>query len=377
MPDELKLMALSACDFGTLLSLYDELAWHDLALETMANSYKTISLPAHVDVTSFSQVVTELRGMSFEDRFVPASLLSLSLHSLRNISLSSEARGQLLTFCDMPLLFSLEEDAHWHSSVLQALNRDYAAMLAPFTSNPAGFRNMLRDTGSVVSGSTALWFLLRKPTSWTPNDMDIVTPYSQYDDVLAYLMSLPGAVHVHYVPDDYRYLPGYYGRRRIDIAGHVIDVVQSRTESPFTVVTGYWSTHLMNALTADAFWSAYPSHTMRMTGIVNWTPKGGCYSIAMEKHQQRGFSLDSTSRPAIGVDLTSTCDGYIGCPRRDRVWGDEFTLKIPLLHSSASDLIKSLPGTLTAGWYLGTSGCGNARCLLSSTYRSYCMQWID
>ena len=73
MPDELKLMALSVCDFETLLFLYDDIIWHDFVLETMANSYETISFPVHADTTSFSEVVNELRGLSFEERFVPAS----------------------------------------------------------------------------------------------------------------------------------------------------------------------------------------------------------------------------------------------------------------------------------------------------------------
>ena len=285
-------------------------------------------------------------------------------------------RLKLLPFCNMEQLAILHEDIYWHTAVVEALNRDYTQVLAPYTDDPSAFRSMLRDTGSIVSGSTALWFFLRMRTTWTPGDMDLITPYATFDTVLAYIMSLPGANPVFYKPDDYLLLPSYCKRQRIRTPGGYIDIVQSRTDSPFTVVSGYWSTHVMNALTADAFWSAYPSHTLNMKGIYNHTPKGGCYTSAVDKHIERGFRISSEPEFALNVDIAHTCDGYIGCPRRYRVWGDQFTLKVPFAHASVPVLMKSMAGTFTAGWHLGAPGCGGSKCLSGADYHGTCLQWV-
>lgn len=93
---------------------------------------------------------------------------------------SLDIRLKLLAFCDMQQLAILREDTYWLSAVTETLNRDYTRLLTPFTPDPDAFRSMLRDTGSIVSGSTALWFFLRMRTAWTPGDMDLVTPYASF-----------------------------------------------------------------------------------------------------------------------------------------------------------------------------------------------------
>ena len=45
LPDELKLAVLAHCDFATLLLLYDHELWHEFVLETLANSWRTVSFP--------------------------------------------------------------------------------------------------------------------------------------------------------------------------------------------------------------------------------------------------------------------------------------------------------------------------------------------
>ena len=207
--------------------------------------------------------------------------------------------------------------------------------------------------------------------------MDIVAPYSSFDDVVEYLMTLPGAALFDEQGDDYRMLPGYYSRYRVRTPGGYIDVLQSKTDTPLTVVTGYWSTHVMNALSADVFWSAYPSLTLAGIGIYNHTPEGGTYTDAVNRHRQRGFRISSEPEFIPNVDLRQGCDGYAACPRRDRVWGDEFTLKLPLTHTSIGGMMNSLVGSHTAGWRLGTPGCGNARCLLGTEFSNYSVRWTE
>ena len=277
----------------------------------------------------------------------------------------------------MSQLVRLVEEEGWHEAVVMELNRSYSKVLDPFTDNAGTFRAILRATGAVISGSTALWYLLRMPDAWTPRDMDIVTPYDTFNDMFDYLMSLPAAVLIDEQADDYRLLPGYYGRFRVRTSGGYIDIRQSRSNTPFTVITGYWSTHVMNALTADAFWSAYPSLTLQGIGVYNHTPEGGTYTAAVERHRQRGFKISTGPELEHPIAIEVNCDNYVACPRRDRYWGDQFTLKVPLAHRSVQALMESMSGTHTACWRLGTPGCGNSKCLLGSEFRNYCVPWVD
>ena len=256
------------------------------------------------------------------------------------------------------------------------MNRSFTQILSPFTQDPDAFRSLLRETGSVISGSTALWYFMRMPTAWTPGDMDIVTPYTSFDTITTHILTLPGTTIVDEQFDDYRLLPGYYGRHRVHTPGGYIDIIQSHTPSPFTVISGYWSTHVMNALSADACWSAYPSLTIKGIGVLNFTPNGGCYTSSFDKHRQRGFSIKTADDTPISPALRHNCDTYSACPHRDRVWGDQYTMAFPLSHQSISHLMDSLTGTYTAGWRLGTYGCGNAKCMLDGEFCCHCFQWL-
>ena len=81
----------------------------------------------------------------------------------------------------------------WAPAVRSELQSTFADLLSTVCTDPESFRKMMKDTGSVISGSMALYYILRQPKSWTPDDMDLIAPKGRFQDVLDYVKALPGA----------------------------------------------------------------------------------------------------------------------------------------------------------------------------------------
>ena len=277
----------------------------------------------------------------------------------------------------MLTLVKLRQCRTWHGAVLIELNRSYNATLSTFTPEPCAFRDILRRTGSLASGSAALWFLLRMPDAWTPVDVDILTPRLAFDEVVRLIENLIGSqahnIYTRRPHDD----PGPYTRRcTIQAGGFRIDIMESETESPFSVMLGYWSTHIMNGLTADSFWSAYPSLTLRGMGVENYCDTGGCHSVSITERPGRGFTLFEEGENVQFVDTKGDCGGFCACPNRNRFMGDGLTLKLSMLQETDEEFMLSLVGSYTVGWRLGWNPCGSSRCFIPGELETYCLQWV-
>ena len=277
----------------------------------------------------------------------------------------------------MVTLVKLRKCRTWHGAVLIELNRCYNATLSTFTTDPFAFRDILRRTGSLVSGSAALWFLLRTPDDWSPVDVDILTPRLAFDPVVRLIQDLIGSQAQITFTRRPHGEPGPYTRRCTIHAGDFrIDIMESQTDSPFTVMMGYWSTHIMNGLMADSFWSAYPSLTLRGMGVENYCETGGCHSASMSECHGRRFTLFKEGENVQFVDPKGDCGGFSACPNRNRFMGDALTLKLSMLQETDEEFVQSLVGSYTVGWRLGWSACGSSRCFMPGELETYCLQWV-
>ncbi|EIW62571.1 uncharacterized protein TRAVEDRAFT_108110, partial [Trametes versicolor FP-101664 SS1] len=133
---------------------------------------------------------------------------------------------------------------------------------------------ILRLTRSVISGSTALHVLdIDRASAWTPNDLDIYAPITAAAVVVNYLVTVEGYDVVDSpAPAKYPYPSSRSGfnavahLRRGDIE---IDVIRSNTISALHPIPFFWSSHLMNYLTADSYCMAYPDDTLAGRGLLN------------------------------------------------------------------------------------------------------------
>ncbi|KAK7685931.1 hypothetical protein QCA50_010740 [Cerrena zonata] len=281
-----------------------------------------------------------------------------------------ETKSHILHFCDLPTLLGLYCDNGWRELVGIEMMLCYNALLASFTPNPASFRQMMSDTGSIISGSTALYLLLRQPCTWKPRDVDVIGVNEGYKTLLAFILSLPGA---KVVSDSREQLEGdgpdsypYEGLRRLvkvstDMAN--FDVIESTGSVPSNTVVHYWGTHVMNALTADSIQCAYPALTLAHKVIqVRYTNA----TNPITKYKQRGFEL--IRKEFRAVNLSASCGHNVLCSSRDRYFGDEDTLVLPIPGLVATGRERQMgsggPRRVSA-WRMGGRACGTADCCLA------------
>lgn len=269
----------------------------------------------------------------------------------------------------MHTLLSLVHDSLWHELVQKELYLSFMALLSTFTPEPLAFRSMMRSTNSIISGSTALNFLLRQKADWTPGDIDIIAPEEEFNNLLHFIQQIPGAAVTLDVDDgDEEFYRGLHlGHRRlvkVETGQAKFDLMQSRGRSAFNPIPYYWGTHVMNALTADSLFCAYPTWTLQceaiITGMLDRTPP----RTVVEKYKRRHFVF-TTIANRKAPDPTS-CADFTACAGRDRFFGDDDTLLLAIPHENGTADVGLHDGsqTHTTAWRLGGKACGNRRCFI-------------
>ncbi|KAI9067023.1 hypothetical protein FKP32DRAFT_1601418 [Trametes sanguinea] len=202
-----------------------------------------------------------------------------------------------------------------------ALTLRYHAALLPFVKNPSDFRNILRLTCSVISGSIALHVLdIDRASTWTPTDLDIYTPNYSAIQIISYLCKIEGYNIVDH-PDHYSFPAGGY-----DCIFHLrrgnshIDVIQSNTRSALQPIPYFWATHVMNYLTSDSFCIAYPDLTLDGKSLLNpihlidRLHPSTTVIHNIHKYSERGYTF-RTRPTAWANDTTAPCNDPAACPR--------------------------------------------------------------
>ncbi|KAK7675918.1 hypothetical protein QCA50_021151 [Cerrena zonata] len=267
----------------------------------------------------------------------------------------------------MPTLVGLCHDDNWRDITLEELRMSFRSLLSRFTLDPAAFRTMMRDTNCIISGSTALHFLLREPSSWTPGDTDILVAPAYFDTTLRFILALPGAAITY---DSQNVPPGVYHsinatlKRLVKVTTNMttFDVMMSKERSPYHPVVHYWTTLVMNALTADFFVCAYPTLTFSHRGAMKkYFPPPSPF----EKYIERGFTFFA---PGKHLDGSLSCTTSIACPRRQRYFGDDYCLVFPFVSAAHVDKLGTelADSNMTSAWQLGGSPCNNIDCFLAT-----------
>ncbi|KZT08016.1 uncharacterized protein LAESUDRAFT_607129, partial [Laetiporus sulphureus 93-53] len=155
---------------------------------------------------------------------------------------------------------------------------------------------MQRETGTVISGSVALR-ILDTDAAWKPNDYDLYVRHSQWERVLHYLCTLNGNVLETVIDgtgEETYESPYPWLNQGIDRMAKIrgphanIDLMRSRNESALYPICFFWSTIVMNILTADEIISAYPTHVQQHRAFCSPTIEG-TQLAAKAKYVERGF----------------------------------------------------------------------------------------
>lgn len=174
------------------------------------------------------------------------------------------------------------------SKTLQAAVRTYTlcrvhVALSPWIAYPIEFRNVLRRTRSVISGSIVLEVTMRD--EWLANDLDVYVPRGVPGwELMAHLIGYEGYI-VDSVIESYTQMPegGLCGKILDTVAGMTsitklvkrriggrlrrIDIIESRDGHALTPVMQFDATWSMNWITADSIIIAYPNLTLRRQGM--------------------------------------------------------------------------------------------------------------
>ncbi|KAF9462240.1 hypothetical protein BDZ94DRAFT_1261854 [Collybia nuda] len=271
-----------------------------------------------------------------------------------------------------------------------------------------GFKTLLLDTRAVISGSTALHFLLRD-THWKPGDFDVYAPFGTGYTVAKWLtdhagyrmisdgsrnfsfrphmVALPrGNIHEedlgfvtarHNIriprPDKPHYeMPGSNIYRVFKLckgASTFVDVIESSQLSFLPSILQFHSTLVMNYLTPESLVVLYPALTLRREGVLQYReastleeydppadhavlqkdPKGQNYVI---KYGARGFTLSPTTS-----SFRRPCGA--ACPALERTIFekvDEWALELKFALSASSARIENGPTHASGSRPIGESG---------------------
>ncbi len=244
------------------------------------------------------------------------------------------------------------------------LNHEYNKLLLHWFEDPEGFRDVLRLTGSVISGSTALQFLHRdNPVDWTGADLDVYTPRTTALRMLHYLVNVEGYTldninRPSYRPDS----RGFHRVYHVSNNEQSIDIIQSVTLSALHPLPFFWGSHVVTFIDADMFCLPYPDLTL--SGRALLTPLAlhqmeypDLRTIrCIRKYEDRGYTVrcSHTQWP----DATPCDQTHEACPRRPRYFGDELCLMGSFYPDSTP--IPPTPHGLIPVWWRGGRPCDNA-----------------
>ncbi|KAJ3573005.1 hypothetical protein NP233_g2707 [Leucocoprinus birnbaumii] len=194
--------------------------------------------------------------------------------------------------------------------VLRQVNRDIRQLvcdvirqriyriLKDFTQDPPTFLKMMRDTGSVISGSSTL--ILISDAWFVPGDIDIYVPANCEDTVLAHLKA-----EGYRVVNDRRIKQHHYSQqalcralrlsREIVETPPVVNVLIVRHSDAMSPILNFDFSFVMNAITGHGVISLFPRMTLDKRGIIN--QDGHTSNQRIAKYLSRGFKFQTLSPP--------------------------------------------------------------------------------
>ncbi|KAF7340793.1 NADPH-dependent methylglyoxal reductase GRE2 [Mycena sanguinolenta] len=211
-------------------------------------------------------------------------------------------------------------------------------LLIPFFGDAAKanqFRELQRQTQTVISGSTALQFFNR--LTWPDSDLDLYVPHASAAFIVLFLRDSGYAFRPREIqrkdPSLQLFDDGpkdYHERGIIDVLdfhneSKKIQVIIFGTPSSMEVIAGFHSTCVMNVITHDVAFALYPWSTFVTKEAVkvksvSWSTEEG-KEAARRKYEERGWKMLKHPSP--------NCTSELGV-RMHRSVGDRFTWTISL-----------------------------------------------
>ncbi|KIJ31918.1 hypothetical protein M422DRAFT_53146 [Sphaerobolus stellatus SS14] len=284
-------------------------------------------------------------------------------------------------------LFTLVKIAPLHPNfstyVKVHMRRRFEATLGKYLSDPAGFGDVMRTHGAVVSGSSALNIMLGT-SSWSSKDLDIYVRKGETVSITTFLLRDGYTCHCPRFREPLQLLEPLVGYLSMLEDQHVrrilqfrkqtsngtvltIDIIESNTFSAISPITEFHCTAVMNYISGDAILCMYPILTGQGVAIMQ-DRHAKDRDTWIEKYTSRGFRVMESV-----AELRRPCGS--ACPTAVRTLGDPESLYLNF--DQAESTTSPFPGTQDASdfgwpivhWTLGQSRfvygrlCPNPLCL--------------
>lgn len=282
----------------------------------------------------------------------------------------------ILDYCTMAQITQIGRTSQsFRTRVRSYLARRFNNLLKYWVAKPIVFRDLMRETNTVVSGSTALAFALGQ--DWGSKDLDLYTPFgTPCAKILKYLIKTEGynldleregeiLEHEYFSPETAFHMRIVHKLKKTIYPNddetaepqvRRIDLIESSSASAVVPIFRFHSTAVMNWIGADYLFMTYPKLTMNMKSLVNETIRQPAEKeeIWINKYSARGFTFVRGIR-ALGEPCNAACP----CIRRN-------TLDVGCLSAQFGDNEKAVQQPPEVQWEVLTGGawkrCPNPLC---------------
>ncbi|PIL27787.1 hypothetical protein GSI_10940 [Ganoderma sinense ZZ0214-1] len=284
------------------------------------------------------------------------------------LGLPVELLFMIVHWCSVPTLARLRATCHYFDLIIaKELPFRRRLLLSRFIRDVPGFLRELSHTGSIVTGSAALW-VNGEPEYFTPHDLDILCAIHMSFHVVSYLFYVEGYFILR------MFSSNVDGNRRGGIRSVVrmfngektIDVMQSQTPTSLYPVLFFWSSIPMSFFDEHSMYIAYPRLLETYRAILN---PARIVTIPLPdlliKYQKRGFviRLSEASWRSDKHKRSRIChlDQNPYCAQTKRAVGDRWGLQTrlgPVQERLGLPVFQGPIANWTVVWQRGGHPCG-------------------
>ncbi|EMD30850.1 hypothetical protein CERSUDRAFT_78580 [Gelatoporia subvermispora B] len=286
-----------------------------------------------------------------------AKPVTLHAHHLANLPdvqvnflvlLYEDAVLAILHHLDFPTLMALRHtclDADRYVSM--HLDSVMMTILSHFLHSSLNFRNFMRMTKAIISGSCVASFFLQTTMIPPPGaDLDIYVPAGLRKRFEKYLVTVEGYTCDGDINPFRDYAGGIHVTSRLKRGELQIDLVESLTACAYHPLPFFYGTHLVSVLLGQR--------------LISWSMPDAHLVQAMRKYEGRGVTF---AMHEYQWSPDRCCDRGAACPKTARYFGDKWCLH-GSFHTYAEEQDRAKGSDvlldLNVIWWRGGQACGGA-----------------
>lgn len=210
----------------------------------------------------------------------------------------------------------------WRSKIFSTF---VTHLLKKWVSEPLSLRKVMHKTGSLISGSSVVWFLQRGPSNWSPGDLDVYTAYGRSGPIIDFFLkegytitrSPPEREDATYLVESTQLIKV----TKLQKGEQKVDVLEGVSMYAMKPLLSFHTTVVMNYIAASSIGMLYPKPFFQNKGIIRDYKYQTDDHPWEDKYRDRSFTLARR--------VSEPCD-LVLCPNLLRRPYDCHTLMVEL-----------------------------------------------